>query len=134
MEGTWTMVYVSWGLIIAVLVGIEVWEHCKTPERKAREKKAAQERYEKAQLAKKIVEVKLLDETTARAKRFGCLGAFFGLAYGGILGALVGPFLPGCKTKKLCMFLVRYGDGHKKIFYCAPGSWEYKAWMKRVNQ
>ena len=134
MESSWGFVIFLWSVIIIGLGVLFVCELRKSPEQKKHEAEMARKRWEKNRLAEKIVEVRLLDGITVRRKRGGMRGALLGLFLGGVAGAAVSAALPGMDTEEVSNFLVKYGDGRERVFQCARGSCEYKAWMKYVKK
>lgn len=134
MKSSWGLVVFLWSVIIIGVGVLLVYEMRKSPEQKKREAEMACARWEKNRLAEKIVEVRLLEDVTVRRKRGGVRGALLGLFFGGAAGAAVGAVLPGMDTEEVCSFLVKYGDGRERVFQCAQGSCEYKAWMKYVKE
>ena len=134
MGSTWALAIFMWAAVVAVLVGVFVWESRKTPEQKKRDAEEAQARWEKARQAERIVEVRLLDTVVTQSKRGGVRGAMLGAFFGGVAGAAVAAALPSTKTKQLRVFVIKYGDGREVVRRCAQGSSEYKAWLKRVKK
>lgn len=102
-------------------------------EKNHREAEAYRQRWEQEKLARKIVEVKLLDGGSTQYKRGGLGGAALGGFIGGAPGAVVGAMMPSGKGVQKQKFAVKYANGEVAIRECTPGTKEHNELMKYVK-